>query len=303
MKQCLKEAYDIDVVGFIKVTTKVYKLKVDDYFLCLKYVDNTNLEMTYEHIKTLQLHCFVDVIKNKYQRVVTKYNDCYFYLMPWVENDLTIVKELKLKSFFETLAFIHCHSFFKYNVSKDYYQRQIKDLKSVIEERLCYYLEMMKSYEMMSFRSPAGWIFVLNYYRIEQSLQQALCYLEQYEEIVQCLDTVRVSLVYNNFDYNHIVMNQNCLLSIDKTSIDLCIYDIFTMYHKGYDLLYDLDTVCMYYMEKVCLLPQEKILLSCLLCIVPFVQIEKDEVVNVVKMSRLLYYLDSVQSLIRYLDA
>lgn len=294
MKQVIFEQYGIEVIGFIKVSSKVFKLKIEDGFLCLKFTENINFEMTFEHIKTLGVDCFVDIIKNNQHRILSRFNDAYFFIMPWIDHDLAIVKELKLQCFFETLAYVHSHTFFQYNVSKDYYSRQINDLRNIIQERQCYYFEMMKSYESMQYRSPAGWIFVLNYCRIVQSFEQALCYLEQYEQLVQCLDTVRVSLVYNNFNYNHVVMNQKTLISIDKTSIDLCIYDIFRMYQQGCDLLYDLDTVSKIYLDHVKLLPQEKVLLSCLLCIVPYVEIDKDEVKNVIKMSRLLYYLDSI---------
>lgn len=301
MKQCLIDNYNIEVIGFIKVTNKVYKIKTNDGFFCLKYTNDLSFSVSYEHIKTLGLNCFIDVYKNKFNEIITKFNDHYFYIMPWVDNDLSIVKELKLKSYFETIAYIHNRTFFHCNVSKDYYEKQVNDIRNVINERKKYYLEMVKSYESMPCRSPAGWVFVLNYFRIDEALNKALCYLDNYQELVSCLDTVRVSIVYNNFDFSHIVMNQNKLLSIDKTNIDICIYDILTMYQQCGELLYDLEVVCMYYMEKVALLPHEKVLLACLLSIVPFVEIETDEVRNIVKMTRLLYYLESSQSLVKYL--
>lgn len=297
MKELLLDAYGIDVIGFIKVSKRVYKVKTKDGFYGLKFVDNQKLEVSIEHIRTLHLECFVDVFQNKYGKIVTAYQERYFYLMPWLENDSAIVKEMKLKYYFETLAYLHASSFFNYNVSQDYFHRQLQDLTRIIDERLYYYQQIMKSYESMEFRSPSGWIYVLNYYRIEECLLQARRYLERYEELVCHKDSIRLSLVYNHFHYQHVLMKQRKLISIDNMKIDICIYDLYNMYQQVPDLLFDLDSVSIYYLDKIRLYPEEKVLLSCLLCIVPYIELEKDEVKNIVKMSRLLYYLDSITSL------
>lgn len=297
MKELLLDAYGIDVIGFIKVSKKVYKVKTKDAFYGLKFVDNQKLEVSIEHIRTLHLECFVDVFQNKYGKIVTAFQEQYFYIMPWLENDSAIVKEMKLKYYFETLAYLHSNSFFNYNVSQDFFHRQLQDLTRVIDERLYYYQQIMNSYESMEFRSPSGWIYVLNYYRIEDCLMQARRYLEQYEELVCHKDSIRLSLVYNHFHYQHILMKQRRLISIDNMKIDICIYDLYNMYQQVPDLLFDLDSVSVYYLDKIRLYPEEKVLLSCLLCIVPYIELEKDEVKNIVKMSRLLYYLDSITSL------
>lgn len=297
MKELILDAYGIDVIGFIKVSKKVYKLKTKDGFYGLKFVSNQKMEVSIEHIRTLHLQCFVDVYENKERKLLTKCGDTYFYIMPWLENDSAVVKEMKLKYYFETLAYIHSNSFFNYNVSHDFFDHQIHDIASIIEERRYYYHQIMSNYEVMEYRSPSGWIYVLNYYRMEESLNQANEYLNRYQEFVKNKDTIRLALIYNNFNYQHILMKQRKFIAVDKMKIDICIYDLYSMYQQVPDLLFDLDSVSMYYLDKIHLYPEEKLLLSCLLCIVPYIELEKDEIKNIVKMSRLLYYLDSISSL------
>lgn len=297
MKELLLDTYGIDAIGFIKVSKNVYKIKTSDGFYGLKFIDNQKLEVSYEHVKTLHLQCFVTICKNRNNKLLTKYQEQYFYIMPWLENDHTLVKEIKLKYYFETLAYLHSNSFFNYNVSHDFFDRQIEDIQKIIEERTRYYQEIMNNFEMMEYRSPSGWIYVLNYYRIEECLYRASDYLQKYQEYVLNRDSIRLCLIYNNFNYQHILMKQRQLISVDKITIDICIYDLYNMYQQVPDLLFDLDNVSNYYLDKVPLYPEEKLLLSCLLCIVPYIELEKDEVKNIVKMSRLLYYLDSISSL------
>lgn len=298
MKETILDSYGINVIGFIRVGKYVYKVKTEDCFYALKIVESQEIEVSYEHIKTLHLQCFVDIIKNKNRTILTRFEDYYFYLMPWLENDQVVMKEIKLKYYFECLAYIHNNSFFNYNVSHSYFDQQIADIAKIIEEREQYYLSIMSNFETMVQRTPSGWIFVLNYYRMREALFKARNYLDKYIEYVKDKDTIRLSLVYNNFNYQHILMGERKLIATDKVAIDICIYDIYNMYQKVPELLFDLEGISMYYLSKVKLLPEEKLLLSCLLCIVPYIELEKDEIRNIVKISRLLYYLDSIYTLI-----
>ncbi|MFV0393936.1 MAG: hypothetical protein ACK5LC_06025 [Coprobacillaceae bacterium] len=302
MKQTILDSYGINAIGFIKVSKNVYKVKTSEGFYALKMVESQSVEVSYEHIRTLHLQCFVIIIKNNNRTILTRFENCYFYLMPWLENDQVVMKEIKLKYYFESLAYIHNQSFFNYNVSHSYFDQQVEDIMRIIDEREQYYLSIMTNYEAMQQKTPSGWIFVLNYYRMMEGLQKARLYLEKYVEYTKDKDTIRLSLVYNNFNYQHVLMGERKLIAIDKVDIDICIYDIYNMYQKVPELLFDLDGISMYYLSKVKLLPEEKLLLSCLLCIVPYIEIEKDEIRNIVKISRLLYYLDSIYTLIEQLS-
>ncbi len=155
----------------------------------------------------------------------------------------------------------------------------------------------MNNFEVLSYRSPTGWMFVLNYQRIEACLQNALEFLGSYENYVCNLDTLRLCLTYNNFNYDHIMMKESKLISIDHIKINLCIYDIYNMYQKIPELIFDFDVILDSYFCKLKLLKEERLLLQCLLHVVPIIKLGHDEVNNIIMMSRLLYYLDSISSL------
>ena len=153
------------------------------------------------------------------------------------------------------------------------------------------------NFETMIYKSPTGWMFVLNYHKIECCLKNALEILDCYRDYVCNLDTIRLCLTYNNFNYAHIMMKEGKLISFDHIKINLCIYDIYNMYQKIPELIFDFDVILDSYFCKLKLLKEEKLLLRCLLHVVPIIKLEHDEINNIIVMSRLLYYLDSISSL------
>lgn len=155
----------------------------------------------------------------------------------------------------------------------------------------------MSNFEVLSYRSPTGWMFVLNYHRIEGCLKKALELLGCYEQYVCNLDTIRLCLTYNNFNYSHVMMKESKLISIDQIKINLCIYDIYNMYQRIPEFIFDFDVILDSYFCKIKLLKEERLLLQCLLHVVPIIELGHDEINNIIMMSRLLYYLDSISSL------
>lgn len=297
MNELIKAAYSLNVIGYIKVTKKVYKVKCQEGFFCLKFADDKAIATIIDHIESLHLKCFLPIIHNCHKQVLTNYQDKSFYLSNWIVSDNAIVKELKLKFYYECLAYLHTTSFFNYSVSKSFFKQQINDIKAIIQERCYYYDELMTNFERVVYRSPTGWMFVMNYHRIEASLKKAMELLNCYEMYVENLDMIRLCLTYNNFSYNHVMMKEGRLISIDQIKINLCIYDIYHMYQKIPEFIFDFDIITDSYFGKVELLKEERLLLQCLLHVVPVVELGHDEINNIILMSRLLYYLDSISSL------
>ncbi len=297
----VKNYYQIDVLGVIKISEKVYKLKTTSGFIALKFCDSYDFCQNYYYMKTLRLNCFTEILVNKENSPVSKYQDQYFYLMPWYENDAMPMRELKLKFYFETIAWLHNHTFYTMKVSHHYFENLCNDFTKIIEERRSYYYKMLCFCEKEFDRCPWQWMLLMNYYRIENSLNYAFNQLEKYREMTQNKEYVRVSFVYLNFKYQHIFLNYQKIISVDHLKIDMPIYDIFNMYQQTTDTLFDLDCLFQFYLKKVVLYPEEKVLLSCLLSIVPIVHLQGKHIDNVIHLSRLVYYMDSVNNLTKQL--
>lgn len=301
MKEILTDYYSIQIIGIIKVTDRVYKIKCNNGYYAVKIVDNRQIEQVYEYIETLHIECFVQVLINKNNEILTPFHQNYLYLMPYIENSVGLLKEVKIKFYFETLAYLHYNSFYYTKVNQQYFETLQNDILKIINERTSYYQQMIKNFENIVIRSPSQWMLVMNYYRIYEALCCARQYLSQYLEHTKEFNQIRVCLNYKHFDYNHIALKNRLLLSIDNVCIDLPIYDLFDIYQRIPDILFDLDCFCEYYFKKIELREDEKLLLCCLMNIVPIIEYGTDEIENIIKLSRLLYYLDSIHNFIAQL--
>ncbi|MFR1686411.1 MAG: hypothetical protein ACLSVX_04505 [Massilimicrobiota timonensis] len=301
MKDVILKNYDLHVIGEIKLSSHVFKLKCHEGYFVVKITSQKSLQNMYDLVETLNLSCFVHIIPNLHHEYLTIYQHQYLYLMPFIESGSQHLKEMKIQFYFETLAYLHEHSFYDMKVNQQYFHTLEKDVLKVINERFQYYEKMIESYENEVYRSPSQWMLVMNYYRIYDALALAKQYLSQYMNCIQECHSIRICLTYKNFDYQHISLKHKCLISLDYMEMDLPIYDIFDMYQKIPDILFDLDCLSQSYLKKFELRKEEKLLLCCLMNIVPIIQFEHDEIDNIIKLSRLLYYLDSVHHFITQL--
>lgn len=301
LTKIIHDHYHIQVIGLIRLSSKVYKLKTNDRFYCLKLVKDQKLEVAYNHILTLKLHHFVRLIPNCENNYFTFYEDGYFYIMENLTEDKEIKKEIKLKTYYHFLSYLHNQSFFFQHIDQDFSMKFQQDLFSLIQNRKNCFEQYMKQFELMRFRSPSGWMLVLNYCRITQSLQQAYHYLHEYCQLLQEKSEVRLSLTYRHFHYDHIFVYENKLISLDHMTIDFCIFDIYDMFQNQNTFYDHFDSLLDCYLENVCLLDDEKILLSALLCIVPEIHFNGHEEHNIHEMSRVLNYLECIDRVIRKL--
>ena len=149
-------------------------------------------------------------------------------------------------------------------------------------------------------KSPAGWMLVFKLLSYRSLFKSSTLYLSQYQEIMKGKNEIRLSLTYNHFNKEHIFVSDETLISIDRMKINYCIYDLIDIF-QNHDELYDSLPLLEYYLKEVKLLKEEKILMQCILSIVPQVQLNLQEEVNIYQMSKLICYLDGLQEIFKKL--
>ena len=118
LQKIIQTKYDLDVIGLIQISPHVYKVKTANHFYCVKIVDEKKLEVAYQHLNTLHLHHFVHLILNNEQHYFTPFQDQYIYLMPYLQEDNHIKKGMKIKTYYQILAYLHTIILFLCNVKK-----------------------------------------------------------------------------------------------------------------------------------------------------------------------------------------
>ena len=301
IQNLIQTKYDLEVIGLIQLSPKVYKVKTKQGFYCVKIIQDKKLENAYQHIQTLHLHHFISIIKNKEDHYFTPYQDKFIYLMPYLVYKNSIQKEIKIKMYYQIIAYLHKKSFFIQSEDMSFFERQKENLLSLIQIRKDEFERMMKEFEFKKYKAPSGWMLVLNYYRIIEFLNQSRYYLSRYFESVKENKEIRLSLIYHHFDLNHIFVDQQKLISIDQMKINYCIYDLVELFQNQKDL-YECVALFDGYLEEIDLYQEEKLLLLCLLSIVPHVSLNEDENNNIQEMAKLICYMDGIVKIFKKIE-
>ncbi len=298
MKDLIDRYYKINVIGIIKISANVFKIKSHHQFYVAKVVHNHQLEKIFYDIEAMQINIFVNVILNTYQQYLTPYHQQYLYLMPFLENNDYIENDIKIRKYFELISYLHNYSFYNLNVNEHYFQQLHDQLLNNIQERFNYYQELIIQYEKMTFRSPTQWYFVMNYYHIYQALEKSHSYLIQFMKLTEGYSRIRVCYNYLNFDYAHILVNHSCLIAIDHICLQMPVFDLYHFFQNENFLLLNTDILLNHYFCDITLRDDEKTLLKCLLNIVPCIKFKNNEVDNIYLLTQLMNYIDEVEHFI-----
>ncbi|MCD7807910.1 MAG: hypothetical protein LUH02_01100, partial [Erysipelotrichaceae bacterium] len=260
--------------------------------------NNHQLEKIFYDIKNIQINVFVKVLLNTRQQYLTPYHQQYLYLMPFLENNDYIANDIKIRKYFELISYLHNHSFYNLKVNEHYFQQLHDQLLKNIQARLNYYQQLMLQYEKMTFRSPTQWYFVMNYYHIYQALEKSHSYFLQFMELTKGYSSIRVCYNYLNFDFAHIIAEYPCLIAMDHICLQIPVFDLYHVFQNENFTLLNTNMLLNHYFCDMTLGDDEKLLLKCLLNIVPRIEFKSDEVDNIYLLTQLLNYIDEVEHFI-----
>lgn len=258
MKNIIENHYDIKCIAFIKISNKVFRIKSDKQDYILKYVDNNINDSVFAHLAVLKNNRFIIPLKNKIGTYLTKYNDDYqFYITKWYEDEIVLAKDLRLKYYLDTLALLHNESSYTTKVNQGYFEESIEELESLINDSKIEIDNYLKIIEKSDFRSPVEWLYLMNNNRIFSSIEKAKEHLKKYKELVKEKNVLRVSITYQNFDYDNIIVKENLIVGSEKCSVAPPLFDIKDLFDKSFDNSMNLSSFLNDYIRKFKLLDYE----------------------------------------------
>lgn len=292
MNNILKKLYDLDVIGVIKVTNKVYRIKTkDNKHYGLKHLDDNN-ESVFAFLCILNISSFCIPIKNNEGNYITKINDENFYLMPWYDDEMLLAKEIKLRFYIEELIKLHNYSSYDTKINTGYFEDIFLELeKMIIEEEndINTYLSMIEKKE---YKSPSEWLFLLNNNKFYAAINKSKDHLNKFRELVKEMDTIRVSLNYLNFNFDNILVKDKKIIGIEKIKSAPIIYDIKDLFDKSYNLSIDFIMYIKMYLKENSLLDYEKEWLLTMTSI-PFIDYSNhNEIGNIIDLSKIIYRIN-----------
>lgn len=212
-------------------------------------------------------------------------------------TDSSIPKEQKCDDLIDIVASLHNKTSYFKEVSIDKFKSIYEDIKSNINYLSNYFNTLYEMYFSITYMSPSEYLFMRNYYKIKSSLNYASEELDNWYNLVSSEDKIRVSIIHNNLELNHLIDNK--LISWDNYRTDTPIIDIVKLYKKEWDNM-NFSEVLDRYIYRFPLLDYEKKLLFILISLPDATNITfTNEFDKCKKISSIINYIFKTEELIR----
>lgn len=249
MKKELEELYNIEIITIIKLTEKSYKISTSREEYVLKEHSSTSLEDIYSRLRILNIDLFVLPIKSKDEHYIVDIEDKYYSLSPFFEDEEVLAKDIRLSFYIKSIAELHSSSTYPLKVNDGFFEESIAYLDSQISKVKHELLTRIERVEHESYHSPSDWYFLMNYPLLFNAVKEADRYVTLLEEDWKSSNNIHLSLTYQNFDYDHILVKNRKIISLDKMALAPSIYDLVNLYDKTYELKIDLSFLIEEYLK------------------------------------------------------
>lgn len=302
MKEIIKTLYNIEVLTFIKISDKVYKIKTMNSDYALKYIEQNNIDFIIEKLELLNVSFFVYPLKNINNQYVSSFDEFNFIVFPWIEGDNALLKDLKLEFFLDSLAELHNRSFYTVRVNNSFFDETYDFIANKIDKTTEYIESYMSQIERLDYKSPSQWLFLLNYPVYVEALSKANKSLEEFKEKCEKKTSVRMAMTYNNFDYKHIILKHKKLLGIENIETTSPVYDVFYTFSSLNEIKVDTKLYYEKYFNKFIFDDYEKLWLLSLLYIPRIENLSSNEISNIKEVTNSLNYIrnsDDISKIIK----
>ena len=214
-------------------------------------------------------------------------------------DTINMPKEQMCDDIIDLIASLHNKTSYFKEVSEDKFKSIYEDIKSNISFLKNYYDTMYEIGFSEEFMSPATYLFMRNFYKINAALDFCDREIDEWYELIKGESKIRVSVVHNNLSIDHFLKgNKEVLISWDNYLIDTPIIDIVKLYKNEY-LNMNFSKVLERYFYKFPLLPYEQKLLFVLITMPPEIKMSNDEFNKCKNISKVIDYVFKTEDLIR----
>ncbi len=261
-----------------KITLKnSVKIINNEYVIKKKKI---NLNDTYDYLKSRSFNYFPEIIREDNDKIYYKYI-----------NDILEPKEQKIIDMISLISLLHSKTTMYKEVDIDNYKYLYESLNKKIDDTYNYYNNLMDNIDNEVYMSPANYLIARNISLIYRSLNYAKDGIDRWYKKIDDKRKVRVVILHNNLSLDHYLKDDKpYLISWEKTSIDMPIYDLVNLYQNNY-LDFDFTNLLKIYLNKYPLLPEEMLLFLTMISIVPMIKRENSEYKTVLEVRRIIDYV------------
>ena len=216
-----------------------YKKINSVYIINNSYVikQNTNNYDIYKYLISKDFLCFPKNLTNP----IDNY-DISIYI-----DNLDINNDQKINDYLKILALLHKKTSYKREIDLDEIKEKYERLNNKIISLRRHYLDLNDKIDHQLFFSPSEYLLVKNISLIYSILDNSEILLNEVYNKLKNEKSIRVSLLHNNIDINHlIVSDKEYLVSWDKSCFNNPIYEIEEFYRRYYTII-DIKDLMMIY--------------------------------------------------------
>lgn len=232
MFKFIKNKYNIDDLAEIKLSNNVTKINSKDNTYIVKKVISDDLETLFTRLYLSHVDNFNLPLRGNNNKYVQIENDSYYILYKYYHDEKILGYDLKLSFYVKKIAELHKKTYININSNDNYLESilnylddKIKELSSILNSR-------MEVEERKDYHSPNNWYFLLHYQKMMNALMEASNHVLNLENEVKNQKNMRLCLTYQNFDFEHILLKQEKVISIENIGFNLASLDIYNLISK-----------------------------------------------------------------------
>lgn len=221
--------YGISVINEISLGNGVYKVKADKGIFIVKEVNDDTLDNIYLRMNLSHIKSFNIPLRGKNDKYVQIENDRYYILMNYYVDESLLGYDLKLSFIIKEIATLHKKTYIELNSSDNYLEstlnyldNEVKKINDALESR-------MEVVERNDYHSPNDWYFMLHFKEMQMCLEEASRHILEFENQVKDKKSLRICLIYQNFDFSHIILKQERIISTEKIGFNFAPYDLYNI--------------------------------------------------------------------------
>ncbi len=232
MFKFIKNKYNIDDLAEIKLSNNVTKINSKDNTYIVKKVISDDLETLFTRLYLSHVDNFNLPLRGNNNKYVQIENDSYYILYKYYHDEKILGYDLKLSFYVKKIAELHKKTYININSNDNYLESilnylddKIKELSSILNSR-------MEVEERKDYHSSNNWYFLLHYQKMMNALMEASNHVLNLENEVKNQKNMRLCLTYQNFDFEHILLKQEKIISIENIGFNLASLDIYNLITK-----------------------------------------------------------------------
>jgi len=295
MKDIIESKYNLKITAIIKLTDNTYKLVCEEGNFLLKYHKDQSLENIFSRLAFLGNDIFLLPIKSYNDNYIEVYQNLYFAIYEFMQDEILLNKDVRLHFYVKAIANLHLWSHYSVKVSDGFFNESLEYLEEQCEQVEAIILSRIERIEREEYHSPSDWYFLMNYDHLKKAIDEARRRIDNLDEAWKNEKTINLSLTYQNFDYSHILVKQNKIVSLDKMAVAPSIYDLRQLFNEAYISKIDIASLIREYLDINPLQQYEKEWLLAFLFI-PNITHVNNESADIEALFRVLTRLNSVES-------